>query len=250
MQGRLRGRTRASRPSSSTSRRAGPGALFVAMRGERRDGHDFVTDALSRGAVAALVHREVAGGAGRRRRRPGARATGAGRGRARRMPGATVIGITGANGKTSTKDLAAAILSDGVPDTREPGVVQQRGRAPPHAARSAGGDRGDLAEMGARREGDVALLCRVARPDDRGRDERRRRAHGGLRLVGGDRARGRRAGRGAEADGGDPERGRHRRARAGGADARPASSRSGGRRTPTCAPRTWCSTTRGGRAST
>ena len=41
------------------SREACPNSLFVALRGERRDGHDFVADAFARGAVAAIVDREV-----------------------------------------------------------------------------------------------------------------------------------------------------------------------------------------------
>ncbi|MCK4449419.1 MAG: UDP-N-acetylmuramoylalanyl-D-glutamate--2,6-diaminopimelate ligase, partial [Anaerolineae bacterium] len=50
------------------SRQAEPGALFVALKGEHADGHDYVADAFSRGAVAAIVERDVAppriGGAG------------------------------------------------------------------------------------------------------------------------------------------------------------------------------------------
>ena len=54
-----------------------------------------------------------------------------------------------------------------------------------------------VAELGARRKGDVTLLCEVAQPDDRRRHERRRRAHGDLRVLGGDRRGVRGAGRGA-----------------------------------------------------
>ena len=44
------------------SRAVEPGSLFVAIAGERVDGHDFVADAFERGAVAAVVHRpEIAG---------------------------------------------------------------------------------------------------------------------------------------------------------------------------------------------
>ena len=46
------------------SRRALPGQLFVAIAGPRFDGHDFVAEAASRGAVAALVHKDVEAPAG------------------------------------------------------------------------------------------------------------------------------------------------------------------------------------------
>ena len=54
---------RVDQPVSRTvidSRQAEPGALFVAFEGERVDGHDYVADAFSRGAVAAIVERDVA----------------------------------------------------------------------------------------------------------------------------------------------------------------------------------------------
>ena len=41
------------------SRLAIPGSLFIALRGERQDGHDFVPDALERGAIAAIVERKL-----------------------------------------------------------------------------------------------------------------------------------------------------------------------------------------------
>ena len=91
------------------SRQAIPGALFVALRGEHEDGHAFVHDAFARGATAALVDRPT----------PGTVVEVADTGRAlldlaaderSRMRDVRVLGITGANGKTSTKDLAAAVI--------------------------------------------------------------------------------------------------------------------------------------------
>ena len=105
--GRLRGADATVTAVVIDSREAGPGSLFVAMRGERDDGHDFVTDALSRGAVGAVVHRPVAA-------EPVVVVADSGRAllalaadERARLRDATVIGITGANGKTSTKDRAA-----------------------------------------------------------------------------------------------------------------------------------------------
>ena len=93
------------------SRAARPGSLFVALPGERQDGHRFVAEAFQRGATAALVHRDGSW--------PGPVVRVADTGRAlldlaadeRRAFQGEVIGITGSTGKTCTKDLTAAVLS-------------------------------------------------------------------------------------------------------------------------------------------
>ena len=62
MRGTLRGPDAVVSAVGIDSRAVGPGSLFVAISGERVDGHDFVADAFERGAVAAVVHRpEIAG---------------------------------------------------------------------------------------------------------------------------------------------------------------------------------------------
>src|SRR5699024_2745693 len=119
------------------SRRVQPGGLFLALPGERVDGHDFVTAALDAGAAAALVAREVDGATGAQivvppvdRRETNAMALAAdtdGSGAAVLAAlgtlaragvdklvdehGLTVVGVTGSSGKTSTKDLIGAVLS-------------------------------------------------------------------------------------------------------------------------------------------
>jgi len=94
---------------SIDSREIGPNALFVAIKGDRFDGHDFVETALSNGAVAALVHR--GGGAGRivvadalGGLRDLARA-------ARERSRALIVGVTGSVGKTTTKEALNHVLS-------------------------------------------------------------------------------------------------------------------------------------------
>lgn len=98
---------------SLDSRHTGPGDLFVALRGERVDGHSFVRDALHRGAVAALIQREV----------PFLKeeallrvedCQGALLDLAawyRRRFNALTVGITGSTGKTTTKEMVASVLS-------------------------------------------------------------------------------------------------------------------------------------------
>ncbi|MGZ4133213.1 MAG: Mur ligase domain-containing protein, partial [Actinomycetota bacterium] len=86
------------------SRQAGPGALFFALHGERTDGHLFVGEAFAAGAAAAVV-RDPSALAG-----PGVCVPDTGgallalAADERRGSAATVVGVTGANGKTSTKD--------------------------------------------------------------------------------------------------------------------------------------------------
>src|SRR4051812_33804561 len=97
-------------PISIDSRTLAPGAFFVAIRGERFDGHRFVADVLSRGAVGALVDTQAAefSGAGTGERvliRAGDTTCAlqdAAR-HVRRRAGCTVIAITGSAGKTTTK---------------------------------------------------------------------------------------------------------------------------------------------------
>ena len=146
------------------SRQATRGALFVALRGDHVDGHGFVADARSRGAVGAIVDRAVDGTA----------IQVADTGRAllelaaderRRMPDAFVIGVTGANGKTSTKDLAAAVLATRFRTHASPASYNNEIGLPMTLLGAEGSTEVIVAEMGARRAGDVALLCEIARPD-------------------------------------------------------------------------------------
>jgi len=146
------------------SRRATAGALFFALRGEHADGHAFVADALSRGAAAVVAERVVRGTAievadvGRALLDLGADER-------RRAPDAYVIGVTGANGKTSTKDLAAAVLRTRFRTHSSPASFNNEIGLPITLLGAPAGSEVIVAEMGARRAGDVALLCEVARPD-------------------------------------------------------------------------------------
>jgi UDP-N-acetylmuramoyl-tripeptide--D-alanyl-D-alanine ligase len=111
------------------SRQAQPGDLFVALRGERTDGHDFVRDAFARGAGAALIEQDAPAGCDAIDLRPGAppvtqvalpvclrvghvlKAMQDLSGWWRSKFRVRVIGITGSVGKTSTKELAWTVLS-------------------------------------------------------------------------------------------------------------------------------------------
>lgn len=150
---------------ATDSRDVRPGALFVALPGERTDGGRFVPEAFERGAAGVVVRDglSVEGPAVCVRSTNEALLLLAEDER-RRMD-ATVVGVTGANGKTSVKDMTAAILGTGLSTYASPrsfnnevGLPMTLLGAPPDAEVV-------VAEMGARRAGDVALLCRIARPD-------------------------------------------------------------------------------------
>ena len=102
---------------TADSRMVVPGALFVALPGERVDGHDYVAAAINAGAAAALTRHPVKGALclvvvdplvalGRLSRYLIDRSSG---------DGLCAIGITGSVGKTSTKDLLAQVLEQAGP---------------------------------------------------------------------------------------------------------------------------------------
>ncbi|MDP3712649.1 MAG: UDP-N-acetylmuramoyl-tripeptide--D-alanyl-D-alanine ligase [Mycobacteriales bacterium] len=146
------------------SRLAGPGALFVALPGERVDGHDFAQQAVDRGAVAVLCERDLpldvptlvvpdalAG------LQALARAT-----FAEQQP--LTIGVTGSSGKTSTKDLLGQVLA-GYADTLFPqGSFNNELGLPLTLLRRTAATRFAALEYSARGVGHIAFLCGLARP--------------------------------------------------------------------------------------
>jgi UDP-N-acetylmuramoyl-tripeptide--D-alanyl-D-alanine ligase len=147
------------------SRRVRPGDLFVAMRGERDDGHGYIADAFAAGAVAAIV-----GGDWPTTPGPAVR-VGDTEGVLLRLAAeerdamkAIIVGITGANGKTSTKDFAAATLGTRLRTHASPASFNNEVGVPLTILGAPEETEALVLEMGARRVGDVELLSRLARP--------------------------------------------------------------------------------------
>ncbi|MET7772887.1 UDP-N-acetylmuramoyl-tripeptide--D-alanyl-D-alanine ligase [Nocardia sp. NPDC005366] len=170
------------------SRRIGSGDLFLALPGERADGHDYATVAVEAGAVAVLAARPVGVPAIVVGPKPGTvpassvalagdsdgsgaavlaaladlahasieRLTAAG--------GLTVIGVTGSSGKTSTKDLLAAVLAPLGPVIAPPGSFNNELGHPWTALRADANTRFLVLEMSARGPGHIAALASVAPP--------------------------------------------------------------------------------------
>jgi UDP-N-acetylmuramoyl-tripeptide--D-alanyl-D-alanine ligase len=145
------------------SRQATPGCLFVALPGTRADGHDFAAQALAAGAAAVLAARDVGGPAvltDDPLRSLGQLA----RGVVGRIPGLVVIGVTGSSGKTSTKDLIAAVLEAAGPTVATAGSFNNELGLPLTALRCTSSTRYLVAEMGARMPGNISYLCGITPP--------------------------------------------------------------------------------------
>ncbi|WP_338661866.1 UDP-N-acetylmuramoyl-tripeptide--D-alanyl-D-alanine ligase [Pararoseomonas sp. SCSIO 73927] len=148
---------------SIDSRSASPGDLFVALR-DARDGHDFVPDALARGAACAMVDRDVPGVGPLLRvgdTLAGLTALGAA-GRARSA--ARFVAVTGSVGKTTTKEMLAAGLSACGSVHAAVASYNNHWGVPLTLARMPLGAGFGVIELGMNNRGEIAPLSRLARP--------------------------------------------------------------------------------------
>ena len=150
------------------ARQAREGSIFVAIPGERVDGHDFTAQAAANGASAAIVTRvtdaplahvlvedSIAGLSDLARHVVAAE----------QARGMLAVAVTGSSGKTSTKDLLAQVLEDEGATVSPKGSFNNEIGVPLTAC---GVDRSTqflVSEMGARDKGHVAWLCSIVRPD-------------------------------------------------------------------------------------
>ncbi|MBQ7799582.1 MAG: UDP-N-acetylmuramoyl-tripeptide--D-alanyl-D-alanine ligase [Oscillospiraceae bacterium] len=144
------------------------GSLFVALKGEKFDGHDFAADAVKKGAVAVLSQRDadeytealplvvvedtykallsLAAGY-------------------RASLEMSVVGITGSVGKTTTKDMIAAVLSAAVKTGKTQGNFNNHIGVPRTIFSLSSEDKAAVIEMGMNHAGEISALTRVVRPD-------------------------------------------------------------------------------------
>jgi UDP-N-acetylmuramoyl-tripeptide--D-alanyl-D-alanine ligase len=149
---------------ATDSREVQPGCLFVALPGERTDGGRFVPQAFERGAAGVLVRDNLTVDGPAVCVRSTNEALLKLAADERRRMDATVIAITGANGKTSTKDMAAAVLATRFLTHASPGSFNNEVGLPVTLLNAPPETTMLVAEMGARRAGDVRLLCHIAQP--------------------------------------------------------------------------------------
>jgi UDP-N-acetylmuramoyl-tripeptide--D-alanyl-D-alanine ligase len=151
---------------ATDSRRAQPGELFVALGGEQFDGRQFIPAAAQAGAVAAIAAAPVTAPAGMALVvvDDSLAALGAiGRAHRRRFD-IPVIGITGSNGKTTTKDLLAAILEQVFPVIKTEQNFNNEIGLPLTLARINVTTRAAVVEMGMRGLGQINQLAQIALP--------------------------------------------------------------------------------------
>lgn len=147
------------------SRAAEPGSLYVARHGEHADGHDFVSGALERGAVAALTTRPVAGAPCLVVADEQAAFVALARHLIDVRPDLLVVGITGSSGKTSTKDLLDVVLSRAGRTIAPEGSLNSEVGVPLTVTRITPETRHLIVEMGARGIGHIRYLTDIAPPD-------------------------------------------------------------------------------------
>jgi len=150
------------------SRALKSGDLFIAIRGEKFDAHDFLRDAARLGAAGAIVSRAM-------RALPAGfavivvddtiRALQAVARAYRASLPLTAICITGSNGKTSTKDLTAAVLAQKFSVTRTEGNLNNHIGLPLTILRADSTHRAGIFEVGMNHPGEIAPLAAIAKPD-------------------------------------------------------------------------------------
>ena len=151
----------------ATDTRALPGsdALFIALKGERFDGHAHVRAAIDGGCVAALVSHELAVDAPQVIVADTERALGAFAAAVQRERHTKVLAITGSNGKTSVKTLLLSILQQLGGAYANPGNRNNEIGLPLAVLDAPDDARFAVYEMGAGKPGDIAYLTKIARPD-------------------------------------------------------------------------------------
>ncbi len=154
---------------SIDSRTVGPGSLFFAVKGDRLDGHDFVEEALGKGAVAAVIAKEQA---------PrfavktsllvvddtllALQALGAA---VRRLWGKTVVGLTGSTGKTTTKEAIAHLLATRYRVLKTEGNLNNHFGLPLTLLKLEPAHDIAVIEMGMNHAGEITMLAKMAAHD-------------------------------------------------------------------------------------
>jgi len=155
---------------STDSRKVAPGDLFVAIRGERIDAHKFLGDVAGAGAAAMLVSalpletESYRGGIIRVKDTLTAIQRLAWHHR-KASEGLFVVGLTGSNGKTSTKDFLASVLSRGGRVNATEGNFNNHIGLPLTILAGDGTERFGVWEMGMNHPGEIGLLADIATPD-------------------------------------------------------------------------------------
>ncbi|ORM73737.1 UDP-N-acetylmuramoyl-tripeptide--D-alanyl-D-alanine ligase [Pantoea wallisii] len=141
------------------------GSLFVALVGERFDAHDFASDAIARGAQALLVSKRLAVDVPQVRVADTRIAFGQLAAWVRQQAKARVVGLTGSSGKTSVKEMTAAILRQCGETLYTAGNLNNDYGVPMTLLRLTAQHDYAVIEMGANHQGEIAYTTNLVRPE-------------------------------------------------------------------------------------
>jgi UDP-N-acetylmuramoyl-tripeptide--D-alanyl-D-alanine ligase len=154
---------------SIDSRTLQPGELFLAVKGERMDGHDFVEQALGKGAVAAVVRKDQLPRYPVRTRLIAVDDTLVAlqtlAAAVRRLWAKPLIGVTGSVGKTTTKEAIAHLLSTRFRVLKSEGNFNNHFGLPLMLLKLEPGHEAAVIELGMSHPGEIAALARIAQPE-------------------------------------------------------------------------------------
>ena len=164
LRGELSGEDRSFLGVSTDSRSLEAGQLFVALTGPNFDAHDFLPAAAEKGAAGAVVSAARNGDLPRVRVPDTLRALGALAAQWRSRFDPVVVGVTGSAGKTTVKEMIAAILSRSGPTLVTRGNLNNEIGVPLTLFRMSASHQGAVIEMGANHAGEIGRLADMARP--------------------------------------------------------------------------------------
>ncbi len=162
-----RGSTVSIRGVGFDSRRVQPSDLFVALRSDSADGHDYVQAAWDRGAVAALVEQWLPLAITQIKVDSCLAALGQWAKSVRQSSAATIVGVTGSAGKTTVKAIVAHLLKALGETSSTRGNYNNEIGVPLTLLELGPEDQYAVVEMGARFKGDIAYLCAMVAPQVR-----------------------------------------------------------------------------------
>ncbi len=149
----------------SDSRKVRSGDLFIALKGDKVDGHDFAEAAISHGAVAALVSRPIDADLPAIEVEDTMKAYGAIAAGYRAMLDVKVVGITGSVGKTTTKEMTATLLEASFRTAKTEGNQNNSLGLPMTIMNMPGDTEVAVLEMGMNHFGEMEYLAEIAKPD-------------------------------------------------------------------------------------
>jgi UDP-N-acetylmuramoyl-tripeptide--D-alanyl-D-alanine ligase len=164
LQGTLRGPDATFSGVSTDTRTLAHGDLFVALVGPHFDGHGFVSEAAGKGAIGALVSRTLETDIATVQVADTRLSLGQLAAHWRRQFQIPVIAVTGSNGKTTVKNMIAAILSVTGPTLSTQGNLNNDIGVPLTLLRLKPGDRHAVIEMGMNHPGEIEYLTKLTRP--------------------------------------------------------------------------------------